>query len=129
MNYQILATELALPAYAGLSDQAAADAINAKTVAVDVTATTGADILEATTTGDYGALTTEQRNLWRSLIVMQNLHLDRPNTRAILGSLFGAGTQTRTNLLALQATTASWALLNLGQMVGDGHVRSVREGA
>lgn len=128
MNLQLLAAELALPAYAGLSDQEAADAINAKTVAVDVVSVSGSDIFEATVQADYSALSATQKNLYHAIIAMASVPVKGTNTRAALLAMFGPGSQTRTNLGALQTTTVSWALLNLGQLVGDGHVRSVREG-
>ena len=60
MNYQILAAELALPAYAAMTDQQAADALNAKTVSADVETISGSDVFEATTQSDYSALTATQ---------------------------------------------------------------------
>lgn len=129
MNYQILVSELAKPEYTGLSDQAAADAINAKTVAVDVESVPGSAIFEATTQADYSALTATQKSLYHAIIAMASVPVKGANTRAALLAMFGAGSQTRANLGALQTTNVSWALLNLGQLVGDGHVHSVREGA
>lgn len=128
MNYQILATELALPAYSGLSDQAAADALNAKNISVDVESVSGADIFEATTQTDYGALSATQKNLYHALIAMASVQVRGSNTRAALLAMFGAGTQTRTNLGALQTTMISRATqLGLG-FVLSGHVQMVREG-
>lgn len=129
MNYQILATELALPAYTGLSDQAAADALNNANIAVDVETVGGVDIFEATTQTDYTALTATQKNLYHAIIGMENIRVKGSNTRAALLAMFGVGTQTRTNLGALQTTTTSRAAqLGLGVVLGS-DVQRARGGA
>ncbi len=128
MNYQILAGELALPAYTGLSDQAA-DAINAQNISVDVEKISGADVFEATTQADYTALTATQKNLYHAIMGMDSITVRGSNTRAALLAMFGAGSQTRTNLGALQTTTTSRAAqLGLPQ-VGAHHVAYARGGA
>lgn len=109
MNYQILATELALPAYNGLSDQAAADALNNANIAVDVETISGSDVFEATTQTDYAALTANQKGLYHAIMGMDTILVRGSNTRAALLAMFGAGTQTRTNLAALQTTMISRA--------------------
>lgn len=128
MNYQVLAAELALPAYTGMTHQEAADALNARNIAVDVEGATGADIMEATPLAEYNALAAAQKEIWRAMIVMPTLHLEGANTRAFLGNMFGAGTQARANLLALQSGLISRATqLGLG-FVLPGHVQMIREG-
>lgn len=107
MNYQVLAAELALPAYAGLTDQEAADALNARTVSVDVETISGADLLDATTPADLTALSAAQRNFFNAMLAIPNMIVRGANTRAHLAAMFGPGTQTRTNLSALQQTTTS----------------------
>ncbi len=127
MNYQVLAAELALPAYTGLSDQAAADVLNIRNIAVDVEGATGADILEATVPTEYNALAAAQKDVWRAMIVMPSLRLDGANTRAFLANMFGAGTQTRANLIAMQSgLTSRAAQLGLPR-VGAHHVAQARE--
>ena len=128
MNYQILAAELALPAYAAMTDQEAADALNAKTIAVDVETISGSDVFEATTQTDYAALTATQKNLYHAIMGMASVPVKGSNTRAALLAMFGAGTQTRTNLAALQTTLISrGAQLGLG-VVQAHHVASARAG-
>ncbi len=128
MNYQTLATELALPAYTGLTDQQAADALNARNISVDVEGATGADILEATVPAEYNALAAAQKDVWLAMIVMPSLHLDGANTRLFLANMFGQGTQTRANLIAMQSGLMSRATqIGLG-VVLPGHVQMVREG-
>ncbi len=107
MNYQILTGELALPAYTGLTDQQAADALNAQNIAVDVDTISGSDVSEATTQTDYAALTATQKNLYHAIMGMENITVRGSNTRAALLAMFGAGTQTRANLGALQSTLTS----------------------
>lgn len=126
MNYQILAAELALPAYTGLSDQAAADSLNNANIAVDVETVGGVDIFEATTQTDYAALTATQKNLYHAIIGMENIKVKGSNTRAALLAMFGAGTQTRTNMAALQTTQTSRAEQLGLPHVGAHHVAYAR---
>lgn len=128
MNYQILAAELALPAYAAMTDQEAADALNAKTIAVDVETISGSDVFEATTQADYAALTATQKNLYHAIMGMASVPVRGSNTRAALLAMFGPGTQTRTNLSALQTRMISRAeQIGLG-VVLPGHIQMVRGG-
>ncbi len=121
MNYQILAGELALQAYTGLTDQQAADALNAQNIAVDVDTISGSDVFEATTQTDYAALTATQKSLYHAIITVRG-----SNTRAALLAMFGAGSQTRANLGALQSTlTSRREQLGLPQ-VGAHHVTFAR---
>lgn len=129
MNYQILAAELALPAYTGLSNQAAADALNNANIAVDVETIGGVDIFEATTQADYTALSANQKSLYHAIIGMENIRVKGSNTRAALLAMFGAGTQTRTNLAALQTTmTSRAAQLGIGFVLAA-EVHRARGGA
>lgn len=128
MNYQVLVTELALPAYAGLSDQAAADALNARNIAVDVETVSGSDVFEATTQADYAALTANQKNLYHAIMGMETITVRGSNTRAALLAMFGPGSQTRTNLGALQTTTTSRANQLGLPRVGAHHVAYARGG-
>lgn len=128
MNYEILAIELALPAYSGLSDQAAADALNAANISVDVDTISGSDVFEATTQTDYNNLSAAQKNLYHAIMGMDSITVRGSNTRAALLAMFGAGTQTRTNLGALQSTlTSRREQLGLPQ-VGAHHVAYARGG-
>lgn len=128
MNYQVLAAELALAGYTGLSDQAAADKLNTANIAVDVESVSGSDIFEATTQADYTALTANQKPLFHAIMAMDSIRVKGSNTRAALLAMFGAGTQTRTNLAALQTRTTSRAeQLQLGTVTA-GDVQSARAG-
>lgn len=126
MNYQILAAELALPAYTGLSNQAAADSLNNANIAVDVETIGGVDIFEATTQADYTALSANQKSLYHAIIGMENIRVKGSNTRAALLAMFGAGTQTRTNLAALQTTVISRSVQLGLPRVGAHHVAYAR---
>lgn len=126
MNYQILAAELTLPTYAGLTDQEAADALNAKTVTVDVETISGSDVFEATAQSDYNALTANQKGLFHAIMGMETIRVKGSNTRAALLAMFGPGTQTRTNLAALQTTLTSRAAQLGLPSVGAHHVAYAR---
>ncbi len=94
--------ESELSALAALSDSAAADAINAMTRQETVSTVSGQEIFEATTQADYTALTAAQKPLYHAIIAMSSIKVSGANTRAALLAMFAAGTQTRTNLVALQ---------------------------
>lgn len=126
MNYQILAAELALPAYAGLTNQEAADALNAANISVDVEIISGSDVFEATTQSDYAALTANQKGLFHAIMGMETIQVVGSNTRAALLAMFGPGTQTRTNLAALQTTLTSRASQLGLPRVGVHHVAYAR---
>lgn len=128
MNYDALKEELAKEEYKDLSDQAAADALNAQTIAVDVETIGGAQLLDATTTANYASLTAAQKDLFHALLGIPDMIVKGVNTRAHLATMFGAGTQTRTNLSALQTTTTS-RRIQLGlPNVGAHHVATARGG-
>lgn len=126
MNFQILVAELALPAYTALSDQAAADALNARTVSIDVDNIGGAEILDATTPADLAALSAAQRSFYNAILTIPNLIVKGANTRAHLAGMFGQGTQTRANLAALQQHTISRAEQLGLPRVGAHHVAQAR---
>ena len=67
---------------------------------------------------DYTGLTAAQQQLWLTIIVAGGGHIDVSQTgiRNQIGSIFGAGTTTRANLLALQTRAGSRAeaLFGLG---------------
>lgn len=150
MNYQRLATEIAKAEYRELSDQAVADALNAATITtvrnvptIDI-ATWAAEngvmaglfALErsAETPAElYGVIKTlltilERLAEWR---ILDADGKPTPAALAMMGGLMQAGVMSEAQageLTAMAKTPASWALVNLGQLVGDGHVKSVREG-
>ena len=131
MDYAKLKVELTVDplarGYAGMSDTQAADSLNALNRTVNVASVTGQDIFEAVVPGEYAALTADQKSLLHALIGMGTIKVNATNTKAALLAMFGAGTTTRANLVALQKTPCSRATeLDLGREANHGDIYWVR---
>lgn len=132
MEYAILRTELTTDplgrGYGGLSDQAAADALNVANRVVTRSSVLGSEIIAATVQTEYAALSADQKQIFCGMVDAGGVNPSDSNTRTIFGALFGAGTTTRANLLALQNRTVSRAVeLGLG-LVTAGDVKLARGG-
>ncbi len=130
MNIEVLAAELVAGhpitfAY-DADDAIAADQLNAKNVARNVTSVTGQEVFEAATATDYAALSVEHKTLFLGIVGMGTILVNGVNTKAALLAMFGPGTDTRANLAALQQETVSRAVeLGLG-FVYQGHIEAAR---
>jgi hypothetical protein len=109
MGYVELAAELQKPAYTSLTDVTAASTLNAAIVAVERTIVPAYELWEAIVPSEWSAATAAERTRVQVLLSMGNVNLKGANTRASLAAAFGAGTTTRTNLVALQSRTTSLA--------------------
>lgn len=109
MGYPELKAELQKPAYTGLTDQAAADAINGATATVDRGVVESHEVWEAIVPAEWSAAAAAERTRVQVLLSMGRVNVRGANTRASLAAAFGVGTTTRTNLLALQTRTVSLA--------------------
>jgi len=130
MDYKVLAAELALPAYAKMSNAQAAAALNAASVSVARTFITGAELWECTLLAEYAALAQAARDAYQVLVSLGSIDVSEgSNSRMALAVLFGAGTQTRANLLALAGKgTMQSRAAQLGlPFVGEHHVATARE--
>lgn len=146
MNLEPLATELAKPEYATLSDQEAADAINAKTVTVRRLVETWRVKQYAIENGIWATLKLVRENTGlpneiRGLVIsildwvddsagkIQTVDMDLPSVQYMLGGLVTAtlATQEQVNaILAMADTSICWVdSVGMGT-IGDGHIRSVR---
>jgi len=146
MNLQPLATELAEPEYASMTDQEAADAINAKTVTVRRLVETWRVKQYAIENGIWATLklareNTELPNELRGLCIsiidwvddsagkIQTVDMDLPSVQYMLQSLVAVplATQEQVNaILAMADTPIRWVdSVGMGT-IGDGHIRSVR---
>ena len=96
-----------LPALSAVSDQEAANTINAMTKEGDVTSVSGQDIFEAVTATDFAALSDAQKSLLYAIIGMGTILVNGTNTKAALLAMFGPGTDTRANLAVLQKQTVA----------------------
>jgi len=116
--------------YAGMTDQQAADSLNAVKRAIPRTSIGGKDLLACTTVAELVALTAANRDVYLALIQMDSLDITNANVRNILGALFAAGTTTRTNLVALGSSTVAVSRageLGLGEVTA-GEVQRARAG-
>ena len=146
MNLEPLATELAKPEYASMSDQEAANAINTKTVTVR-------RLVETWRVKQYAI----EQSIWGKVKValrkndtpddvyglciqlvdwvddsagkIQTVDVDVPSVQMMLGGLvqIGVATQEQVDgILALANTPIRWVdSVGMGT-IGDGHVRSMR---
>jgi hypothetical protein len=146
MNLEPLATELAKPEYASLTDQQAADAINAKTVTVRRLIETWRIKQYAIEQSIWGKVKVALRKndtpdevygLCSQLIdwvddqagKIQTVDVDLASVQMMLGGLvqIGVATQEQVNaILAMADTPIRWVdSVGMGT-IGDGHIRSVR---
>ena len=88
--------------YAGMTDQQAADDLNTAYRTQTIDFVTGAEIFNATDDTEYGALTETQKASWDRLCGISTVDVTSGIAKAREAELFGPGTTTRTNLLALK---------------------------
>jgi len=109
MDLRVLHDELTVDplarGYAGMTDTQAAVSLNTVNRTQPRTTIGGNDLLAATTVADLTALTAAQRDVYIGMMQMASIDITVTNIRNILGTLFGAGTTTRTNLIALGSST------------------------
>jgi hypothetical protein len=146
MNLAALVAELAKPEYSGLSDQAAADAVNAKTVAVRELVPCWLVKQLAIESGYWAAIKIASQSSDVPLQVrgvalsavdwiddssgkIQNVDMDSPAVLAMLGGLVAAGLLTQSqsdDLQALADQTKRWVdVVGIGT-VGIGYIRNAR---
>lgn len=77
--------------------------------ALPVSSIETADVIEATVKSEYDSLSQADKDLYAMFVSAGTINPDGSNTKATFSALFGVGTQTRTNLLALAARPASRA--------------------
>ncbi len=108
--------------YAGKTNQQIADLLNAAKVQVDRESVTTSELFEGIVPVEWVALTAQEKQRIQMVLSMGTVNLKGTNTRASLGAAFGAGTQTRTNIIALQKQIISRTqYLGIGE-VWAGHV-------
>ena len=91
--------------YANGQDQDAADALNLIRVGGDYQINAepvhAKDVVKAISLADFNAMTPTDFQKLTILFLMGDIELANPVTQTLLGSVFPAGGQTRTNLIAL----------------------------
>lgn len=144
MNLQPLVDELSLPEYSALSDQDAADAINAKIVSRSRIVETWEVKRQAIADGYWAAIVIASQRTdipveVRGLCVSAIAWLDDPkihtidfsltSTQTMIGGLVLAGIATQSQadtLLALATETVPWTVANGLDTVGVGYVINAR---
>lgn len=86
--------------YAGMTDEQAAASLNANGRDVNRTEVTGGEIATSVVRSELAALTAGDQNYIRALISAGVMPIT-DNLKSEFGAVFGAGTQTRANLLSL----------------------------
>jgi hypothetical protein len=56
---------------------------------------------------EWDALTEPLQNAWRSLLQLELIPIGNANIRNLISHIWGAGTTTRSNIVALQSKTAT----------------------
>ncbi len=146
MNLSALATELAKPEYAGLSDQEAADAINEKTVTLrqlvptwqvkqyaieqSIWAKVKLALRKSDTPDEvYGLCIQLVDWVDDSAGKIQSVDVDLSSVQTMLGGLvqIGIATQEQVNaIIAMGSTTIAWTVHNGIGEVGRGLVQNIR---
>jgi len=120
MDLQALKNELTADplarGYSGMSDEEAAASLNANGRQVDRTSITGGEIAASLVRAELAALTAGEQNYVRALIGADSIPLTA-NFKTEVGAVFGAGTATRANIIALLKRSGSRA-----DELGLGHV-------
>ena len=130
MDIEILKTELSEDplsrGYASMSDAETADDLNTvyRTKARDYVS--GWEIFNVTDDAEYAALSDSQKASWDALCSIEKIDTANGVAKAREAELFGAGTNTRSNLISLKNTDVSRATeLDLG-IIKVGHVEEAR---
>jgi len=96
--------------YAAMSDQEAADDLNTayRTRTRDRVETW--EVIEATVPSEYAALSDAEKQRYQTFVAAGTLNPSGTNTRDAFGAMFGGGTTTRANLLAMASESVSRAV-------------------
>jgi hypothetical protein len=139
----ILSDELSKPQYVGLTDQAAADAVNAKTVTVQQTVAIHKLKEYAIINGIWPKLKAGQANAnpvvaalcvsvldWVDDPRISTLDVNKPEVQAMLDGLVSAGIMSASNkadVVAMGSKVVSWVSQNGLPEVGIGLVQNARK--
>lgn len=96
---QTLKTELALPAYAGKSDEEAETLLNARVKQVDRESVSGGLIAGVIVRSEFAALTAGDKQYVQLLCTCPSIDMTA-TLKTELGGVFGAGTATRAAMIA-----------------------------
>ena len=95
--------------YDGMTDQEAADDLNTEYRELIREKIETWEVIEATLPSEWAALTAGEKERYQTFIAAGTLNPSGANTKQAFAAMFGAGTTTRANLLALSTKTVSRA--------------------
>ena len=98
-----------LRGYSGMTDAEVVASINNPDRVVTRATVSGSEIFNVTDDGEYAALTDTQKSAWDALCAIDTINTSSGVAKAREAELFGAGTATRSNLVALRQSTVSRA--------------------
>ena len=112
--------------YSGMSDREVANDLNVVYRTKQRKTLSGSEIFNVTDDVEYTALTDAQKVSWDALCAIDSINTGGGVAKAREAELFGAGTTTRANLIALKTEDISRATeLGLSE-VKEGHVQLAR---
>jgi hypothetical protein len=113
MDLMALKSELTIDplarGYAAMGDEQAADSLNTPDRSVLRESVATYEIFEAIVPSEFDALSVAQKARVQILLTLGSVLINGANAQATLLGAFGAGTQTRTNLIALARQAGSRA--------------------
>ena len=105
-----LATDPVAMGYSGKTTDQIVTLINDPTKrTIDRTIVPAYEVINATVPAEWAALTADEKTRYSTLTGAGALDVTNANVRAAFAAMFGAGTTTRTALVALQTRTGSRA--------------------
>lgn len=112
--------------YANMSNIEIVNSLNTVNQIITAQFLSGSDIFNATDANEYAVLSETQKASWDALCAIESIDTINGAAKAREAELFGAGTTTRTNLIAIKQSTVSRAQ-ELGiPKVREGHVQEAR---
>lgn len=130
MNFQLLKTELIAGhpitgAYSA-NNATAANQLNVANTTSTVETVTGSQVLNATDSAEFSALTDGEKDDWMRLCGIDEINVTSGPAKQLEAEIFGVGTTTRTNLLALKNPVVTRGVfLGLG-LIREGDVQYAR---
>ena len=120
-------------AIASGSDNILANLINAVSQSININraTVTNVEVFNAIDATDYAGLTSAKKSDLQLVLTPDTVTVNNANVRTILASIFGAGSATRTALLALQTRKGSRAeqLFGAGVFVTESDIAIALRGA
>jgi len=126
LKAELLAGHPGTGAYDAGDDEVAAGQLNVVNRTRNRPTVEGSEILNATDDTEYGALTAGQKTDWLNLCGIEEINTASGVAKQMEADLFGPGTTTRTNLVAVRNEDVSRAVeIGLGT-IRVGHVQEAR---